>query len=577
VITPFPLDPGAYTLQYLPITEVKPGDYVLSLNEQTGQIEPRRINGLLDMGVKPVFEMTTLSRKRIKITGNHPYLVMNDRKNEPERFKIAVQRIKHSEGILPRGVNISAENEFADTQVIWRLGSFIEDNDRAVNNHNNDGNDVKEEFIHGKLPFLSSYGPDINNKSQNAGGNIEGQKSHKAFESFLDRLDNLTAMLKNMTVMKIPMATVSQGIWPVVLGANTPMTSEANMTLAPSRKKSERTSVSVLEIMAECTAAEDSCQEKIQGNWLKVIYLEAGDSIATLGDGFSMTPDEILEINYAGKEQVYDIEVEGSHNFIANGIIAHNTYITGSLGVSDSSPDASLEVVNDGSGDSFLVADTNDGDTSPFVISSNGNVGIGTTSPGAKLGINSTTDGDPLIALGSNTISGMINSYATLYINVDADNSGNGDLIIGGDRSGYTGGRDVAVFKDSGNVGIGTTSPSALLHLNGTAAIFGVGEAGSPTATTLRGAAASGTDIAGASLTLDASNGTGTGGSGALVFRTAPAGSTGTTANTFSERMRVMNTGNVGIGTSAAVGILDARGDQFNKVPATNMKIVIRE
>jgi len=41
------------------IVDVKAGDYVLSLNEATQKIEPHRIKGLLDMGVKPVYKLTT--------------------------------------------------------------------------------------------------------------------------------------------------------------------------------------------------------------------------------------------------------------------------------------------------------------------------------------------------------------------------------------------------------------------------------------------------------------------------------------------------------------------------------------
>ena len=37
---------------------------------------------------------------------------------------------------------------------------------------------------------------------------------------------------------------------------------------------------------------------------------------------------EIESIEYIGREQVYDLQVKGAHNFIANGIIAHNTYIS---------------------------------------------------------------------------------------------------------------------------------------------------------------------------------------------------------------------------------------------------------
>jgi len=48
----------------------------------------------------------------------------------------------------------------------------------------------------------------------------------------------------------------------------------------------------------------------------------------------ALTPvlwDRIVSIEFVGYEQVYDIEVEGTHNFIGNGIFAHNTAIPGSL------------------------------------------------------------------------------------------------------------------------------------------------------------------------------------------------------------------------------------------------------
>jgi len=67
---------------------------------------------------------------------------------------------------------------------------------------------------------------------------------------------------------------------------------------------------------------------------------------------------------------------------------------------------------------------------------------------------------------------------------------------------------------------VGTTTPQSLLSVAGTAE-FGSGDSGTPVAETIRGAAAAGSNIAGANLTVDASNGTGGGGSGALILRTA--------------------------------------------------------
>ncbi|MBI4397513.1 MAG: hypothetical protein HY586_00125 [Candidatus Omnitrophica bacterium] len=70
------------SVRLVPIKSVRPGDQVLSLNESTREIEPHRINALLDMSVKPVFRLTTASGRSIKTTANHPYLVRRGAMNE---------------------------------------------------------------------------------------------------------------------------------------------------------------------------------------------------------------------------------------------------------------------------------------------------------------------------------------------------------------------------------------------------------------------------------------------------------------------------------------------------------------
>ena len=73
--------------------------------------------------------------------------------------------------------------------------------------------------------------------------------------------------------------------------------------------------------------------------WRKVSELKVGVKIAVTEPARFDTPvedrtsqvnlgwDEIVSIKKLGQERVYDIEVEGTHNFVGNGIVAHNTYI----------------------------------------------------------------------------------------------------------------------------------------------------------------------------------------------------------------------------------------------------------
>ena len=55
-----------------------------------------------------------------------------------------------------------------------------------------------------------------------------------------------------------------------------------------------------------------------------------GDEIAVAGDNLEQVKFvKIKKITIKPAEQVYDLVIKGTHNFVANGIIAHNTYLQG--------------------------------------------------------------------------------------------------------------------------------------------------------------------------------------------------------------------------------------------------------
>ena len=94
-------------------------------------------------------------------------------------------------------------------------------------------------------------------------------------------------------------------------------------------------------------------------------------------------------------------------------------------------------------------------------------------------------------------------------------------------------------------VGTGKTLNAGGTIIAGGTLILGSGDGtNTVTAPTIRGAARTGTNAAGANLTIDAANGTGTGGSGNIIFRTAPAGSSGSVANTMATVMEIKKDGN---------------------------------
>ena len=72
---------------------------------------------------------------------------------------------------------------------------------------------------------------------------------------------------------------------------------------------------------------------------------------------------------------------------------------------------------------------------------------------------------------------------------------------------------------------VGTLTGNITGNILGSTIVMGNGDGATPSSLTLRAPAATGTNVAGADWTIQASNGTGTAGGGAIVFQTAPAAS----------------------------------------------------
>jgi hypothetical protein len=100
-------------------------------------------------------------------------------------------------------------------------------------------------------------------------------------------------------------------------------------------------------------------------------------------------------------------------------------------------------------------------------IMENGNVGIGTSSPGAKLDINTGASSGGIKITADNTYNPQLFFYneSTLRSAITS--------IAGGNLAFYHNGGDKLVIDNSGNVGIGTTSPGKKLHIVGDARVEG--------------------------------------------------------------------------------------------------------
>jgi hypothetical protein len=214
-------------------------------------------------------------------------------------------------------------------------------------------------------------------------------------------------------------------------------------------------------------------------------------------------------------------------------------YATGTVSIGTSTPQTDSTFTVQGlSGDNLLTLLDTSGNTD-FVVTESGSVGVGTSSPGAKLDIYGT---NPDLHLKEDA-----NNYGALYW-LNSDDSLRFFTAVGGS------GADRMVIDSSGNVGIGTTTPSQLLDVVGDSA-------GTAQLIRIRNAATTGN----ASAQLNVSSGLGVDGYfytfGEALYAGAATDHDFAFTTNNAVRMTIDNTGNVGIGTTSPGSTLTVAGD----------------
>ncbi|MFA4842372.1 MAG: hypothetical protein WC658_00855 [Candidatus Omnitrophota bacterium] len=403
--TTLALQPSSYSaslqpssIEYISIVEVKPGDYVLSLNEETQAIEPHRIKGLLDMGVKPVYKLITASGRTIKTTANHPYLVRAQgagyRVQETAAGRISEPRTQNPEprkwtkvSELKEGMEIAAasgtfnatagpdkfdpiptydqqgvcgeKENFAFDEWLQNFykGTGIE---RIDFKEHNSLVAAQRESIEAIKVGIQSEKDSIHFVTKGNNFSIAGalqprffcsgdliatfpQKLYSAAkETMVSQEFHLVNLLnRNLFVFQDRSSVMQAGLdilngyiriafFDDSLGSQPLLNQFNNHINRDSRSRDNRFSE------AHCRVNRNSFRQIISHfiYLQQQIYHRLKEASSFITDAYAQPAaenailwDKIVSIEPLPPERVYDIEVEGTHNFVANGIIAHNTAI----------------------------------------------------------------------------------------------------------------------------------------------------------------------------------------------------------------------------------------------------------
>ena len=352
--------------------------------------------------------------------------------------------------------------------------------------------------------------------------------------------------------------------------------------------------------------SQDNDALRVNGN-LNTNSLSVTEGNTNLASNLTVKKNTILEKNLTvtGDASFNSITLKSTttgtniNAILGNGKFG-NIGENGTMGISnkDLSETSSYAVKQNSLGETSINAASNqrilfcNNNTTKMTIKNTGEVGIGTEDPSGDLHIygNTASHGSAIIeGIGINS-SAFLDLKNTAYSAANSETGGhyriksyggenqnsnvrNGDFAIQQLPYGSTSSADVVerfTISDEGNVGIGTTSPSELLHLKSTTGsvrlrIEADNQQEMPSILMTQnqgshfhsfgGVASSSGHTNDNSLRIETGADQGAN-VGSIVFATG--GTTGTGSG--SERMRIEEDGNVGIGTTSPQNTLDVNG-----------------
>ena len=332
-----------YIYDEVAIKDVEEGDEIQSLDERTGKLVWSKVNKLMYMGEKEIYKITTASGKTIRTTSEHPYFV----RGSFSEGRLAKEKISKTFAF------IDASNIYYGTKEAgWKI-DFEKLKSYLVSRF-----DVSRIFYFGAINEAEKFDVKLQEELISLGYELmlvtlkkfrNGKKkadtdSRMTFEMMkikdeYDRAVVLTGDGDFFWVLNY-LKEVKEKIWLLGManrtaGELTKLFGSSFIHLGNVRKTVEKIEkkekdATFASSSGVLTSYQNTSVFVNDGVWTKVKGIKEGDEIAVT-TGTQAVWDKIIKIEKLPAEKVYDIEVEGTHNFVGNDIIAHNTYLGGNL------------------------------------------------------------------------------------------------------------------------------------------------------------------------------------------------------------------------------------------------------